>query len=71
MYTWLMLSILAILGFIATPVLEQKNYKYYLLRNGSLAGPFDTRARYAHDGIVRTIPMKKWDLEDSTVYYVP
>ena len=51
--------------------MEQKNYKYYLLRNGSLAGPFDTRARYAHDGIVRTIPMKKWDLEDSTVYYVP
>lgn len=67
MYTWLMLSVLAILGFIATPVLEQKNYKYYLLRNGSLAGPFDTRARYAHDGI----PMKKFDLEDSTVYYVP
>ena len=67
MYTRLMLSILAILGFIATPV----NHKYYLLRNGSLAGPFDTRARYAHDGIVRTIPMKKWDLKDSTVYYVP
>ena len=63
MYTRLMLSILAILGFIATPVLEQKNYKYYLLRNGSIA----TRARYAHDGI----PMKKFDLEDSTVYYVP
>ena len=69
MYTWLMLGVLAILGFI--PVLEQKNYKYYLLRNGSIAGPFDTRARYAHDGIVRTIPMKKWDLEDSMVYYVP
>ena len=66
MYTWLMLSVLAILGFIATPVLEQKNYKYYLLRNRSLAAPFDTRARYAHDG-----RMKKWDLEDSTVYYVP
>ena len=64
MYTRLMLSVLAILGFIATPVLEQKNYKYYL--NGSIAGPFDTRARYAHDG-----RMKKFDLEDSTVYYVP
>ena len=62
-----MLSVLAILGLVATPV----NHKYYLLRNASLAGPFDTRARYAHDGIVRTIPMKKWDLEDSTVYYVP
>jgi len=69
MYTRLMLSILAILGFIATPVLEQKNYKYYLLRNASLAGPFDTRARYAHDGI--PMKMKKWYLEDSTVYYVP
>ena len=65
MYTWLMLSVLAILGFIATPVLEQKNYKYYLLRNGSIA----TRARYAHDGI--PMKMKKWYLEDSTVYYVP
>ena len=62
MYTWLMLSVLAILGFTATPV----NHKYYLLRNASLAGPFDTRARYAHDG-----RMKKFDLEDSTVYYVP
>ena len=66
MYTWLMLSVLAILGFIATPVLEQKNYKYYLLRNRSLAGPFDTRPLST-----RAIPMKKWDLEDSTVYHVP
>lgn len=71
MYTRLMLSVIATQGLVATLVLEQKVYKYYLLRNASLAGPFDTRARYAHDGIVRTIPMKKWDLEDSTVYHVP
>ena len=67
MYTWLMLSVLAILGFVATPVLEQKNHKYYLLRrNASLAGPFDTPPLST-----RAIPMKQWDLEDSTVYYVP
>jgi hypothetical protein len=63
MYTWLMLSVLAILGFTATPV----NHKYYLLRrNASLAGPFDTPPLST-----RAIPMKQWDLEDSTVYYVP